>query len=268
MDNLYGFLHLLNPSKLTTRSAKLICNFATEIATQFSTDITESSSTAELATYAAPRSNTAILADKHLEMAHDWLISMEQLDSISDHEYSLVIHYMTGFFINGGILWKHDPQGAHKRVLYQNQYTEAMAAAHNDTGHHGFYVTHMLITEHYWWPFMGHDIAWYVQTCHICQTRQTRQIAIPPVVAMPAPLFAKMYMDTMHLPQSGSFSYIIQGCCSLTHYLEFRMLWKETAQAIGDWIFQDILQWAQKLLQCLEILDWGGCSAWGRGNHA
>ena len=28
------------------------------------------------------------------------------------------------------------------------------------------------------------------------------------------------------------------------------------------------VQWAQKLLQCLEISDWGGCSAWGRGNHA
>ena len=114
MDNLYGFLHLLNPSKPATRSAKLICNFATEIATQFSTDITENSSMAELATYAAPCSDTAILADKCLEMAHDWLISMERLDSISDHKYFLVIYYATGFFINGGILWKRNPQGAHK----------------------------------------------------------------------------------------------------------------------------------------------------------
>ena len=58
---------------------------------------------------------------------------------------------------------------------------------------------------------------------------------------MPTPLFAKMYMDTMHLPRSGGFSYIVQGRCSLTHYPEFRMLRKGTAQALGDWIFQDIL---------------------------
>ena len=116
-----------------------------------------------------------------------------------------------------------------------------MAVAHNDTGHHGFYATHTLITERYWWPFMGRDIAWYVWTCHICQTRQTRQITIPLVVAMPAPLFAKMYMDTMHLSRSSGFLYIVQGRCSLTHYPEFRMFQKETAQAIGDWIFQDIL---------------------------
>jgi len=48
----------------------------------------------------------------------------------------------------------------------------------------------------------------------------------------------------MHLPCSRGFSYIVQGCCSLTHYLEFRMLHKETAQTLGDWIFKDILcQW-------------------------
>ena len=48
-------------------------------------------------------------------------------------------------------------------------------------------------------------------------------------------------MDTMHLPRSGRFAYIVQGRCSLTGYPEFRMLRKETAQSLGDWIFQDVL---------------------------
>jgi hypothetical protein len=91
---------------------------------------------------------------------------------------------------------------------------------------------------------MGQDIAWYVKTCHICQSRQTRQVLILPIVATPALLFTKMYMDTMHLPRSGGFAYIVQGQCLLTGYLEFHMLHKETAQALGDWIFQDVLcQW-------------------------
>ncbi len=29
-----------------------------------------------------------------------------------------------------------------------------------------------------------------------------------------------------------------------------------------------LIQWARKLLQCLGVLDWGGCSAWGSGNRA
>jgi hypothetical protein len=37
------------------------------------------------------------------------------------------------------------------------------------------------------------------------------------------------------------FKYIIQGRCSLIHYPEFCMLRREAAQAIGDWIFQNIL---------------------------
>ena len=58
---------------------------------------------------------------------------------------------------------------------------------------------------------------------------------------MPVPLFTMMYMDTMHLPRSGGHSYIVQGHCSLTHYPECRTLRRETAQALGDWIFQDII---------------------------
>src|SRR5258705_8855186 len=88
---------------------------------------------------------------------------------------------------------------------------------------------------------MRADIAWFIKTCRLCQLRQTRNVLIPPTVATPAPLFAKIYTDTMHLPKSGSFKYIVQGRCSLVHYVEFRMLRKETGQTIGDWLFEDVL---------------------------
>ena len=242
VDNLYGFLHLLNPATPAIFSMNLLCTFAAEHAMQLPSDISEApENAASTDGYSAPRTEAALLADKRLEMAHDWLITMERPDDIDDHEFSLVIRYASGFFAHDGILWKRDPQGAHKRVLYGSQRTNAMVAAHDDTGHRGFYATHALLAERYWWPFMGRDIAWFVRTCHVCQIRQTRQIAIPPIVATPAPLFAKIYMDTMHLPRSGGFSYIVQGRCSLSHYPEFRMLHKETAQSLGDWIFQDIL---------------------------
>jgi hypothetical protein len=48
-------------------------------------------------------------------------------------------------------------------------------------------------------------------------------------------------MDTMHLPESSGFKYIVQARCSLTHYPEYRALRRETAQTIGDWIYQDLL---------------------------
>src|SRR6267378_2644122 len=103
---------------------------------------------------------------------------------------------------------------------------------------HGFFATNANISLHYWWPPMGTDISWYVRTCHLCQLRKTQNVVIPPVVATPAPLFSKIYCDTMHLPKSGGFKYLVQGRCSLVHWPEFDMLRKETAKALAEWLMR------------------------------
>ena len=58
---------------------------------------------------------------------------------------------------------------------------------------------------------------------------------------MPAPLFGKVYIDTMHLPASFGKKYIVQGCCSLCTWPEFHALVKENATVLGDWMFQDLI---------------------------
>jgi hypothetical protein len=91
---------------------------------------------------------------------------------------------------------------------------------------------------------MVSDVHWYTKTCHICQLHQTRQVLILPVVATPTPIFTKAYIDTMHMPLSGAYKYIVQAHCSLSYYPKFRMLRAETARTLGDWIYEDILcQW-------------------------
>ena len=88
---------------------------------------------------------------------------------------------------------------------------------------------------------MREDVAWYVRTCHLCQVRQTRQVLIPPKVAIPAPLFVKIYVDSMYLPVSGGYRIVVQARCSVCHFPEWRMLRRETDKTIGDWIYQDLL---------------------------
>jgi hypothetical protein len=240
IDNLYSFAHMINNPIRAPKSERLVHVLALE------QTLSHPYTTPDPQIYEPnydiiPRSATAIQADEKLAMIHDWLTFLERPDGLSDQDYAAVIRQAARFFLDEHILWKRDPQGAHKQVLYRHRCIEAIQAGHDDVGHRGFYATRAIIVERYWWPFMGHDIAWYVKTCHICQSRQTRQVLIPPIVATPAPLFTKMYMDTMHLPRSGGYAYIVQGHCSLTGYPEFRMLCKETAQSIGDWIFQDVL---------------------------
>src|SRR4051812_24501033 len=91
---------------------------------------------------------------------------------------------------------------------------------------------------------MQSDITWFIHTCHLCQTRKTQNVLIPPIVAMPSLLFSHIYMDTMHLPKSGRFKYIIHGQCSLCHWPEFDMLATKNHKSLGEFILHSfIYQW-------------------------
>ena len=165
------------------------------------------------------------------------------LKDMADEEYKTFMQYCTEFFLAGedDRLWRKDPRGAHKIVILQERRLFLMSLAHDDVGHHGFYATNALLTERHWWPAMGQDVAWFVKTCHLCQLRKTQQILIPPTVATPAPLFAKVYMDTMHLTPSAGFKYIIQARCSLTHWPEWEMLQQESAKSLARFILNNII---------------------------
>ncbi|ETW75009.1 hypothetical protein HETIRDRAFT_456478 [Heterobasidion irregulare TC 32-1] len=107
-----------------------------------------------------------------------------------------------------------------------------LTAAHDDVAHKGFYTTTALIAKCFWWPHMRQDISWFVQTCHLCQIHQTRNVLIPPTVTSPAPLFMKMYMDTMHMPTAGSFKYLVQGRCLIFEDILCR--WGTLVEIVSD----------------------------------
>ena len=99
----------------------------------------------------------------------------------------------------------------------------------------------MYVADRFWWPSLDKDITWYIKTCHQCQIQSVDKVVLPPVVATPAPLFCKAYINTMHMPKSQGFSYIIQACCSLSAWPEFQMLRTETGRTLGAFIFKEIL---------------------------
>ena len=112
------------------------------------------------------------------------------------------MHYCTQFVLIANQLWCKDTKmhHQHKMVIPCDWCLFLMSSAHNDVGDHGVFATTALLSRWYWWPVMGGDVAWYIGTCHVCQQQTTQQSFIPPVVTMPAPLFSKVYMNTMHMP--------------------------------------------------------------------
>ncbi|SRR6266702_1505910 len=165
IDNLYSFIHMINNPISAPQTNQLLYTLTTKVACR-TADMDDELIT-EPNYHLVPRSITAVQADKRLEMAHDWLAFLDRLPNMPDQEYANLVHFTSKFFIDDGVLWKRDPQGAHKWVIYKHHCLEAINAAHDDVGHRGFYATQALVMERYWWPFMGHDIAWYVCMCHL-----------------------------------------------------------------------------------------------------
>ena len=188
-----------------------------------------------------PRSENAKREDLRLLRVKKWLDDLVRPSDLSDADYATFVRYCSEFFLDSGNLWRKDSHGAHKIVATPDRRLQIIRAAHDDIGHKMIFATKALIALRFWWPNVKADIAWFIRTCHYCQLRQTRNLLIPPTVATPAPLFAKVYIDTMHMPASGGYRYLVQGRCSLAYYPEFRMLRKENARTLGDWVFEDII---------------------------
>jgi hypothetical protein len=145
------------------------------------------------------------------------------------------------FFLYGGKLWRKDQAGRHQLVTPLPDRLRILRSTHDELGHKGFYSTRRTIADRFWWPSLDKDLAWYLKTCHQCQIRSVEKVVIPPTIAIPAPLFRKAYTDSMHMPTSQGFSYIVQARCSLSAWPEFRMLRTETARTLGAFIFKEIL---------------------------
>jgi hypothetical protein len=248
VDRVNGFIHFINPLPHQAHSIVVAPPITCYISEANHEDSPEPESeppeqeTDPPTPYSViPRSETSKAADLRLEKVQHWLETLERPPSLSDSEFKTFMRYCIEFFVLEGKLWRKDAKGHHKAVIPQERRLFLISAAHNDVGHHGVYATNALLVERYWWPGMTQDIAWFVLTCHLCQLRKTQQVSIPPIVALPAPLFAKVYMDTMHLTPSGGYKYIVQARCSLTHWPEWEMLRRETAKTIALFVLRNLI---------------------------
>ena len=235
IDKVSGFMHCINnelhPSPTILNATYLLTNAIEEVDEEV-VDAYDGD---------WPRSKKAVKEDEKIDMVKKWFASPTRPPDFSDDHYANFMRYARNFFLRDGKLWRRDQQSYHKIVPNRRSRKDIVEGAHDDLGHKSFYSTYALIQVRFWWPRMRADIQWFTVTCHRCQERQLQNILIPPTVAAPASLFAKVSVDSMHMPPSGGFKYIVQGRCSLVGWPEFRMLRKETGLTLGDWIFEDLI---------------------------
>ena len=188
---------------------------------------------------ADPQSNTPTL-ETDLEAILK-LLTTGIRDSTVPQEQDPRVKKAKRFLAHNGRLWRRQAQGRNQLVIPISQRMATIREAHDGLGHKGFYSTLRTLLDRFWWPTLANDVKQHITTCHECQIRQTTKIHIPPVVATPAPLFRKAYIDTMLMPHAAGFRYIVQARCSLTAWPEWRALRVETGRTLAAFIFEDLL---------------------------
>ena len=243
VDNMYGFLHIVNPpfrlgdAPLLPTSAR--ANEEVTVLFQQTSGPTRRAVDVPVPDYDdIPRSRAAESFDERLEFVHRWL-DTKTLPPMTERARDALEKYARQFFVHDGRLWKVARDGQHKRVLPRDTRARAMVDMHDHLGHRGIAATIAMVGERFWWPEMKADIAWYVRSCHKCQVRQTWKVYIPPTVAVPAPPMVRVHVDTMDMP--GRYKHFFHARCATTSYCEGRAATVQNAKTLGDWIYQDLL---------------------------
>jgi hypothetical protein len=194
------------------------------------------------ATALPPRDEKARAADIRVSQVESYLRNPLASSPVDPSQLQGFLRYAHDFFLFDDRLWRRGAEGAHQLVISDPQRRlSLLQQAHDSLGHKGKYATRRLLLLRFWWPHLDADVGWFDDTCFECQRRNTRHVMIPPSVAYPAPLFRKVYCDTMHMPTANKFKYIVHGRCSLTGWPEWRALRIENAEQIGRWLFEDVL---------------------------
>lgn len=199
----------------------------------------DDSSTGSLADF--PVSDKTLKAEKDLARVEQYLHCLQLPADLDGKASDRLLRMSARFFLLNGRLWRRQSNGRHQLLILPYQRPRIVHDAHDNLGHRGFYSTRRTLLDRFWWPSIDQDVKWYVSTCHQCQLRQTTKIRIPPIVATPAPLFRKAYIDTMFMPLASGFRYIVQARCSLSAWPEWRALRSETGRTLGSFIFEEIL---------------------------
>ena len=142
------------------------------------------------------------------------------------------------FFVKEDKLYKRN--GSKPPLLVITEPTNKLTVltqAHENLGHRGVQAVHETIRHRFFWPHMRADIYHHVRSCHECQIRSLKRMEIPLTVSAPTSLFAKIYIDIMHMPESKGFKYIVAARDDLSGTCEAQALRKATSKELSKFFW-------------------------------
>jgi hypothetical protein len=150
IDDLYGFMYMINASPHLATHQTNLAIFVSDVA-----DIESTPTSNVLLSYAdVPQLLKSHLNDTHMDCVCQWLDTLAQPTNMTDSEFTAFMRYAIRFFLHAGKLWRKDDHGKHKLIATQSACLTILRTAHNNLVHKGFFATAVLISERFWWPAM------------------------------------------------------------------------------------------------------------------
>lgn len=114
------------------------------------------------------------------------------------------------FFLKNLQLYKKNGTRPPLLVITEPEHKQSILLhAHENLGHHGIFAVITVIGARFYWPRMRADIHHHVKSCHECQIRSIKCLEVPLTISKPVKIFAKLYIDVMHMPPAHGFKYIV-----------------------------------------------------------
>ena len=204
---------------------------------------------AELEGKLPERSERVKKQDAKVGWVYDFLRGLKVPEGLSKSQANEIARMATQFFVDEGELYKRNPGGNGKHKLYipKDRRFGLVRQAHDDLGHKGRFAVRLRLAVRFWWPGMDNDVAWYLRTCHACQTRNSMKYFAPPIPMEPSLLFHRWHIDTMMLPTSNGKRHCVHAREGLVSWPEARGMRNENHKVLAAFMFEILCRWGAAL---------------------
>jgi len=145
------------------------------------------------------------------------------------------------FFLKDSRLYKKNGTRPPLLVIMDSEHKNSILLhAHEKLGHRGIFSVTSVIQSRFFWPNMRKDIHHHVKSCHECQLRNLKRLEIPLTISAPTILFAKVYIDIMHMPLAHGYKYIVAAKDDLSGTSEAAPLRNNTAKNLAKFFWEYI----------------------------
>ena len=145
------------------------------------------------------------------------------------------------FFLKNKKLYKRNGNQPPILVVFEpDKKSSILTQAHENLGHRGITTVFKLLCNRFFWPHMCADIHHHVRSCHECQIRSLKRVEVPLTISKPSTLFAKIYIDIMHMPEVNKFKYIVAAKDDLSGTCEAKALRSATSKELAKFFWEQI----------------------------